>query len=68
MSNKKKTNLLDEVYKKAKNSVTTTNKPKTRSNTNVSQNSEIASTTLNNKGNLIEVEPLIEVSDTPNEF
>ena len=68
MSNKKKTNLLDEVYKKAKNSVTTTNKPKTRSNSKVTQDSEIASTTLNNKGNLIEVEPLIEVSDTPNEF
>ena len=68
MSNKKKTNLLDEVYKKAKNSVTTTNKPKTRSNSKVTHDSEIASTTLNNRGNLIEVEPLIEVSDTPNEF
>ena len=59
---------MDDMYKKAKNTLITGNKPKTRSNTIVTQNSEIASTTLNSKGNLIEVEPLLEVGDTSKEF
>ena len=68
MSKNKKTNVVDEMYKKAKNTLTTSNKPKTRSNNNVTHDSEIVSTTLNSKGNLIEVDPLLEVGNTPNEF
>ena len=68
MSKNKKTNAVDKIFKKAKNTLSTSNKPKTRSQNNVTHDSEIASTTLNNKGNSIEVDPLLEVGDTPKEF
>ena len=40
MSKNKKTNVVDEMYKKAKNTLTTSNKPKTRFNNNVTHDSE----------------------------
>ena len=68
MSKNKKTNAVDEMLKKAKNTLSTSNKPKTRSQNNVTHDSEIASTTLNNKGNSIDVDALMEVGDTSKEF
>ena len=66
-NNKKKNNVVDDLLKKAKNTISG-NKPQTRSNTNLTQNSEIASSTIINKGNSIGVEPPSEVGDTPREF
>ena len=63
--NKSKNNPVDELFKKAKNTLGT--KPKTRSQSNVTHDSELASTTLN-KGNSMEVDALLEVDDTPKEF
>ena len=58
---------MDGMLKKAKNTISG-NKPQTRSNTNLTQNNEIASTNSINIGNSIVVEPPTEVGDTPREF
>ena len=67
MSKNKKNNPVDDLIKKAKNNLGTSNKPKTRSQNNVTHDSELASTTIN-KWNSIEVDALLEVGDTPKEF
>ena len=67
MSKNKKNNAVDDLIKKAKSTLGTSNKPKTRSQNNVTHDSELASTTIN-KGNSMEVDALLEVGDTPKEF
>ena len=67
MSKNKKNNTVDDFIKKAKSTLSTSNKPKTRSQNNVTHDSELASSTIN-KGNSIEVDALLEVGDTPKEF